>query len=543
MKMKMKKYIEISLLITVLTFGLNISKALADSKEELAAIYVAFGKGEYDEALGKAEKLKGNADNDVKAMAFYWIGLIYSNKQEYDQAIPNFQNALQFKVTAKDIHYQLGQALYASQDMEKAKVQFLKSQELNFKPETSLYYSGYISQILENYKDAINYYKKIIANKADAEKIKKSALFQMAEVRYYLLKEKKLKEVPEKEKLINEILPLYKKAKEYDENDPLTFTVTAKIADIQKAHKIDLTPRMNNGRIIQKDSFTARIGLDLTYDTNIILRADETTASPANKDSFLYKVSPFAKYQWEIDKTYFVTPEIGYSYKYHARRHSPNVYKNDNYSIDPAIRNSYEHTLFGDKASVMFEIEYNYTAQDYGATKDLRYYSQHYQFILGEKFNLFKFGETTFQAKGKDKNSYTISSKSQTLTINLSQSINMPNGYALTVALNADFERFKTTPTSDANTYKLTLSPVIPERFFTYYTIAPAFNVTVADPRNTRPTKGLEQTYNPSLKLKRNWNGLDMDINYGYTNKYSKDKTTSAYSKHEIGLATTYNFR
>jgi tetratricopeptide (TPR) repeat protein len=157
-------------------------------------------KGNYTEAITILNADSGIADQS------YFLGICYSRLQEFDKAILSFQKSVEEKSSKTDLYYEYGQALYAANELKKARSQFQESFRLNFNPAGSLYYIGHISQMLEEYKQAQASFEKIIRDYSSDLKMKQIALFQFVETTLILMKDKS------PENIAKYIIPSLKKA-------------------------------------------------------------------------------------------------------------------------------------------------------------------------------------------------------------------------------------------------------------------------------------------------------------------------------------------
>tara|TARA_Y100001954_G_C15828675_1_gene613666 strand:- start:2270 stop:3862 length:1593 start_codon:yes stop_codon:yes gene_type:complete len=521
-------------LFLITTLFLVPLEASVENKKNLAEIYFHYSNAEYDEAIKKVRKLKQAPK--AFGVASYWEGKIYSKTQEYEKANFSFKNALKRKVKIGDLFYLYGQSLYASQNLEIARKAFLTSAIRNkYKEAPSYYYSGIISELLEDNKKAKKYYKRILRIKNDNDKLKKPALFQIANLNYKKTLQTK-NEQRLKRLVIKTILPQFEKARLYKQEAPLTAKVVQRINEIKVKHKIDLPGKMINGRPIPKKPFSGNLSVGGKNDSNILSVSSE---DPSLESASFTELSTNLKYQFNAKKTYSFITSLGFSTKQHIQRDNPSIYQNDNLSVDSAFSFIWEQTTFNKMSKTMVDLEYNHTLQDPNSTKKLVYYSKHLLLSIGHEFQLFSTGSTAFKFKFKKKEAYSTSLDSNAMTINLNQNLKLGKTLNLAVTFNADFNVYKEAPSSDTDEYKLSFAPTFTKKSFWGLSLAPSYSFSITN-NVFDSTKGIESSHDPSLTITKPWKNLSTNINYAYTKKVSKD-SSSSYTKHIMGVGLTYN--
>lgn len=508
-------------------------EASVPNKKKLAEVYFHYSNAEYDEAIQKIKQLKKSPA--AFGMASYWEGKVYSKTQEYEKANASFKNALRKKIKTEDLLYLYGQSLYASQDLKMARKAFLTSAiKRKFKLSPSYYYSGIISELLEENKRAKKYYKKILEIKSDDDELKKPALFQIANLNYS--RALQIKNNQKQRGIVKEsILPQFEKARDYKKEAPLTAKVVRRINEIKMKHKIGLPGKMTNGRPMPKKAFSGSIGVGGKNDTNILsVSNDDSSLEPGS----FTEISANLKYQLTAKRTYSFIPGLGVSAKQHLTRDNPSIYQNDNLSIDPTFSFIWEQSAFNKMSKTMVDLEYNHTLQDPNSAKQLVYYSKHLLISFGYDFQPFSIGATTFKFKFKKKEAYSSSLDSHTTTISFNQNLKMGRTSNLALTLNADFNVHKESPSSDTDEYKLTLSPSFSKSLFWNLSFSPSYSLTVIN-NVFNSTKGVESSHDPSMTITKSWGKLSANINYAYTKKISNDESSS-YAKHILGFGLNY---
>ncbi|MCK5883276.1 MAG: hypothetical protein KAG61_06275, partial [Bacteriovoracaceae bacterium] len=351
--------------------------------------YIAYQKERYDKVLDimSAIKFQGKRERALRA---YMMGLSFSRVEEFRSALRSFKIALSLGAVQKDINYEMGQALYAINELNMAKNKFIDSYNVGFKKIPSLYYLGHISQLLDQSVQAKKYFLKVASSEKADNNLRQVSTFQLAEVIFakfsdsnYLIK-----------KVVRRyVLPLLNEAIVIDQKSPLADEIRKRKAEILRTYKLN-TIILSNGREISKKRLMLNIGLSEKYDNNITYAADDIAASTTIKESSLISEGRVnATYNLVPNRSWVITPSINGTYvKHHKNR--PLVYTNDYYQWSLGMGNSFEHTLFEKAASFLLDIDYSYKAKDYQASKSLEFYEEVYELSFGERFRFFKSGDT-----------------------------------------------------------------------------------------------------------------------------------------------------
>jgi tetratricopeptide (TPR) repeat protein len=514
--------------IITLVFLSSSSLAFADAKSELSKTYALYKKGAYPQAIQLLSQIKG--DNETQALTEYWTGLCHARMQQFDKAIPRFKLASQLGTKIEDLDYEMGQALYASQDLKSAREAFQRSLAKKYKLGASTYYAGFISQMLEEYPKALLYYKEIQNIEEDVDKVKQPALFQISEVRLVMAELTK-DPTAKRERVLNVVLPSYKRVVAFNSSTPVAEQATARINEIN--HRYGVAQQSSVG--------STKVSMDTKYDSNVVTQADEAVTQVSNTGSFTQKVAANASFKLPFDIPVSITPDIAMSYTLHLNRAAPSVYQNDNLAMTPAIRTKYDHSVLGNVASALFDFEMNYMLRDYRQEHGLPFYSRYFNFVLGERVKLFSFGSTIAKANFKLYSSYDEGQNAIDPGISLTQSISAPGNTGISVTYSMDYNR-ASDATNDRMTYRLSPSINMPQLFWEIDLNA-ALDLTVLDTRNQKATRGWEKAISPSLTATRQFGpSLFGNLNYAYTKNISADKENYAYSKHVTGLGLSYKF-
>lgn len=526
----MKKVVK---LFTLLLF-ISSFNTFAQTKEELIAkFYNDFKSASYVNSLATLESLEKIPGQE--AFSYYWKGVILNKLQRYVDAAKEFQKAESFKANFKDMYYEYGQALYAADNLELARKAFGKSVMNKHMTATSLYYMGFISQNLEDYKTAVKYYKEIESLPIEEKKdVVQASQFQIGEV-YLVQAEKDSKP----KKLVKKfVIPQFKTAYNTDAHSGLADQIKKRIEEIEIKHGL-LIDKMANGRPTNKPRLYLKLAEEFKYDSNVILQTSGTQNVAEDKSAPISKTEVMARYSFYPNHRFSIIPEFKWNYSKHYGD-QPKIYKNDNYTLAPAVRSSYEYVMFGKMSSHLFDYDYNYNARDVYQKKDLQFNNRSYTFMFGQKWNFFAFGETTLRYKKKQFYSYLETGDTKTVTFGLEQLVNLPRGNVLFII--ASFDQNKVRDNSqDTDVKMLRLDWIVP-RIKDWVTPTLSYTYMLNDPIYQREDRGVEKMQTPGIKLTRAFGKVRANAKYEYTKNVSKNKLLYDYEKQVYGLELEYLF-
>ncbi|MBI3534065.1 MAG: tetratricopeptide repeat protein [Deltaproteobacteria bacterium] len=523
----------ILVLLVISSLGLG-AEAPSKLNPKLTEVYTLYNKGVYPQAILLLDKILIEAPNlNDKGLLDYWLGICNSKQQNYIKAISHFEKAILKGMQATDIYYELGQAQYTVNQLKTAKNSFKKSMQNKYKTGAALYYIGSISQILEEFAEAENSYQEILKLDQDNDKVKQAALLQLAEIGLIPLEKLKDKKI-KNEKILNTVIPAYKKAKNYDLETAVAKQAQTKIDELEQLLGQEVA-HFKNGMPMPQKLFTFKCSEELKYDTNVVTQADQAITLVSNKASALLKSEIFTKFEKIIEDSWSISPEIYINHTIHAQRTTPSVYQNDQVSLSATLKNRYEHTWLKQPAGFSFDMDYNLLLRDYQQNHSYLFYSRYYNFTLSERTKIFSAGNTTLSGNLK---LYANESEGLNATNpagTLSQLFDLTPEWNLLILFNIDYNRARD-QTNDKLTYKLSTSLNKLNLFWDINTTF-GFDFSYINTKQQLSSRGYEKTLSPSLTFRKNWtNMLSTALSYNFTRNISLDTQNYAYSKHIIGL-------
>lgn len=519
----------------------NISLA---SEEQLKEIYKNYVTGNFQLALQELDTFK-TKDKKLQGTQFYWKALCNARLQKFSEAIRLFEQTKNFGFEALDLDYEYGQALYAMNQLDKARSAFEKSVNKGFKRPTSLYYVGHIAQIQEEYQIAKTAYEKILKDSESEVSLIQFARFQIAEVLLAMAeqKEEKKENKDELSKIVQKyILPQFEKAIAVNPDSQSAIDIKRRMEEVKKQHGLDPNV-LKNGRQLPPQAWELSLSQKISYDNNITQATDLPTVKTTQKESYIFDTELFAKYRWVFKRRFVANPEVRITRSKYGDQETPEVYTNDSYAFAPALRLRDEHKLFGEMASSLLDFEYNYTSRDRLSKHQYLYYGSAWTESIGEKFKFFSGGETTLKIKFKQYTAYDSNLDSKSITPSISQIFFLPKlKHLLLVLIQSDMTTVND-DTQSADNHLFRFDYIVPEFYNNFWSLQASFALTLTDPKIGKETRGLEKTYNPSLKLTRNISpACQASLSYDYTKKNSKDEATYAFTKNVTALEIRYSF-
>lgn len=493
----------------------------------------AFSAGRYQTTINELEGVEVTDKN--AGLIHYWKGISYARLQDYNEANKNFAQALKLKYEPVDIHYEYGQALFASEKLKLARFHFKESLRKRFKRGVCLYYMGYISRELGEKKTAFQLFKRMDRlTQAERDEVEQAGELQIADL-YIEQVEKKRDAFRAVE---GYVIPQLEKALAVNPASALAPAIKDRIIGLQRKYDLVLF-NLRNGRPALNPPYFIRLAQEVGLDSNVTFAPTETTIAKSKQSSPFSRTDVLGRYTFYIDDYFSVSPELRFNYTYYTHR-IPEIYRNDNYFLAPALRTAYEHTYDGKPASLLFDYEYGEARRDVEAKKELVFSSRSHTLMLGERLNVFERGETIVRLRHRNFESYVPSLDSKTLSLVLEQIIAFKQS---TLLFYGSYDRTRVSESiydTDALTVR---GDLIFDRVRDWFTPSLGFGITRTDPINNQKERGVEYLVNPSARLSRTigqrWRGT---LKYDYMKNGSKDETNFQFVKSIYSFELEYLF-
>lgn len=512
-------------------------EAFAEDKLFQKAVSL-YGQGKYQATVEELDRLKKEVSSkNTKTLSFiaYWKGMSLNRLQEFDLAAIQFQSSLDFGYIPLDLHYELGQAYFALEKFYFAKIHFNESFKRDFKKGTCLYYLGYLSHELGDDQDAKAYYLLIRRlNDQDAGETRQAAELQISDI--------ELAQAEKQPAVFNvikdQVIPQYERALRVNETSNLAPKIKEKIINLQRKYELVLF-QLRNGRAALIPPYFLRAAQEFGYDTNVTFTPTETTIASSKQGSGFSKSEVLGRYTFYYKNFFSIAPETRLNYTRYTNR-IPEIFRNDNYFLAPAIRSAYEHTLFGNAASILLDYDFNYAQRDVQATETLDFSSSAHLFMLGERFKFFSVGETVVRLKERQFKSYIPLSNSKTLSLVVEQTVGLKNS---TLLLYSGLDRTRVNREAfDSNALTMRVDWLLPS-YRDWFNPSVAMGLTLTDPINDRSNRGMEKNISPGLKFSRALGkGFRLNSRLEHQRNISKDRKNFYYKRNIGGIELEYIF-
>jgi tetratricopeptide (TPR) repeat protein len=500
-----------------------------------------FSEGKYQATVQELESVEAkltqenNPNRSLWGLAAYWKGISQARLQNYPAAIESFERAIGYEYKPEDIHYEYGQALFASEKLTEARLQFRESVKRKFKRGVSLYYIGYISRELRDYKKAVTFFKAIDKlgpeEKAD---VKQAAEMQIADI-YLLEMERHRDAFRAVEKYV---IPQYEVALRVNPESNLAPIIREKIVNLQRKYDLILF-NLRNGRPVLNPPYFLRLSMEAGVDTNVTFAPTETTIAKSRQSSAFGRTDAIGRYTFYHRNYLSVAPELRFNYTRYLNR-VPEIHRNDNSLIAPALRTAYEHTLWKKPASVLLDYEYSEARRDINAKKELEFSSRSHVLMLGERFNFFETGESIVRLRRRIFQSFDSSSDATTTSFVFEQIVGLKTN-TLLFFLSYDRTRVDNS-LFDTNAVSFR-ADFIAGRIWDLFTPSVGLGLTSSDPVNNRAVRGRELLVNPSARVSRmfgkSWRG---NLKYDWQKLNSRDERNFAFKKQIYSAELEYLF-
>lgn len=518
----------------------NSSEINSASKNALFKTAVdLFAQGKYQstvEELKSIEAKEGKSGSkQTLGLIHYWKGICYNRLQDFAESISSFDKSLQLEYAPVDIHYEYGQALFAAEKLADARIQFRESLKRKFKRGVSLYYIGYISKEMGERKKAFTFLKSIEKlDESESKEVKQAAEMQIGDI--YLEQVEKRSDAFKSVEAT--VIPQYQKAMDIEPESSLAPVIQEKIVKLQRKYDLILF-KLRNGRPTLSPPYFVRVAQEFGNDSNVTFSPADTTISKSKQASGYSKTDFIGRYTFYHKDFFSIAPEFRFNNTYYFNR-VPEIYRNDNYLMAPAIRTAYEHELWKKPASFLVDYDYNEARRDVQAKKKLEFSSRSHTFMIGERFNFFESGESIIRLRHRMLESYLSASDSKLTSIVFEQiksmKVNTLLFYFSYDRMRVDNDAFDT----NAFTFR---TDVIFARIRDWFTPSLGLALTSTDPINDRSNRGRELLFNPSGRIsktfKKNWRA---NLKADYQKNQSKDKENFAYTKTIYAFELEYLF-
>ncbi len=521
------------LLLLSLAFIFTMQVFANDALEKASQSLMA---GQFQASLNILEAQK-NLKGKELAQKNYLAGICYARLGQFPKAVELLSLSAKANFDAQDLWYELGQVLYASNDLENSRKAFLKSIDKKFKSDVSHYYVAHISQVLEQLELAKKHYSAIIDDAKAQPALKQVAQFQVAEVLTAHADGKS----NARELIRDKVLPLYEKALAMNPAGESAPDIKRRMTEVKAKYRLDPNIFVN-GRPIPQKRYVAQLTEKVTYDNNMTLATDLPSRQASKKDSFAFKSTADLNYNWFVNQEYGINPGLTYNWTRHSDRDSTEVYTNDGWDLNLFVRNKREHEIEGKAATFNFNIDYDQSQKDRLAKGENIFFSRAYSFSVGESLSIFSFGPTAATLKYRTSKGFSTAADNDTKSLTLMQTYLRKNSDLMIMLFVYSQNRLPNAATSDTNSYLFSFSYIVPE-IWPRFILNAGMSLTLLDTMQQKATRGTEKSWSPNIKItRRSGENLRVSLFYTHIVNQSLDTTSYDYNKQQYGFEFNYLF-
>jgi len=506
--------------------------------------YANEGELERQIAAGKCSEVMSQIEKESAGMKAYHRGLCHLVSQDFNKADEELLKSYNIfkqqgnKGRPAALLYNLANAFYGNNKLKRARQAYLDSAQINYQLHNSYYYAAYTSQLLEEFDEAIKYFK-ILANDSKAgPDVQQVSTFQMADA--YLLKAESDKKDTQ-EFVKQYVISNYEKAINIAPKGRMVPDIAKKMNDIKAKYHLDPNILIT-GRRIPDNKVQAFLSQTVTYDNNMTLATDLPTLQASSKDSYIFKSSVSAGRQFFAKQRYTLVPNISYNWTRHTDQDNSSVYQNDGYDYTLSLKTRTEHFAFAQPAGLLIEADYNKTYRDFRSLHDPDVFSKAWSLSVGDSFSYFKLGGTTVTYKYRSSTGYIASLDNRAHSLTLVQTHLRPNQHLIIFLFVGTLTRLPSAPRNDTDSYMFRLDYIIPE-ILPKFILNPSLSMTLLDTKEQKASRGVERNLTPGVKLTRkSGDHVQTSIFYNYTNNQSKNESANEYKKVQYGFELKYIF-
>ena len=468
------------MLKTLLTFllALNAFGLELTFKEELAQKYKS---ANYLEIIDLTNKIDKSLNRD--GYISYKRGSSLLELNLFIEAKRFLLDAVKKNNLEKDIFYKLGQIYFALEKYKKSRIYFKKSIQRRYEVAVSLYYIGFSSSKLKDYKTAVKIYNTIEKLPLEQKKdVIQAARLQIADIYYNQVKQK----AGIFSSMRDYVIPQYEKALDWDRESILANDIRQKIREIEQRYEIVLY-RMRNGRPTAIPRYFLKGGFNLGYADNVNFLSDAQKESLESEkvSSPFVGTSLFARYSLYPNSRFSASPELGLDYRKYINSNSE-ISANDEVSLNFGTFFTFEHFLFDEASTTSLRINYNLRTLDSENDSSFSDQENYFTATLSEEFQYFKNNPTVLRFSHTTLKSEIDSKNSSTNSLILEQLVNFKS-FSYYLFTSYDLIRYTSNDSFDSNNITIR-NDFLFYSFLDFINLGPYFSYRMSD--NFNSSKG-----------------------------------------------------
>ena len=467
-----------------------------------------------------------------RAAAAYLSGMSYTKYNQLSSALKSFERSIRYQFTNPQVYFEKGKVLLAMDKLDESYKAFQQSIKRNNKVVLSSYYLGWIRELQDDLKGALEHYDQVMTLPNLDAQTAQSVQIRRAEI-YEKISENSQLDTRVRNAILNQ--KVVGPAKNSIKLDPTTTNAKRLNEFLQKLEQKFNLPSLIPFKVGSMGHYL-RLNQYFSYDTNVPGVPDDVSQF---RDSMLASSIFVYKHYFSTLKGLTHTPEVRINYATHFETNIPTIYSEDSYTIGPSFRNAYKHKLWGRQSTFVFDLETSYTAKDYNQDKSKEFFNRSIKFNIGENIKFLKFGSTNFKLRQDYRTFFDESLNSKTFTIFVNQLINLQGNRTVSLIANGDFTSADTSVNS-TNSYMLRTDYLHPNLIGSWE-LQTALTFLGTDTQEQSDIRGFETNISYEMEWRRKFfNDFEFAVNYNYMVNSSKDEANFSYDKHLFALELQY---
>ena len=513
--------------LLIFLLALNAFGAQLSFKEILAQKYKA---KKYLEIIELTDKIDKNLNRD--GYISYLRGSSLLELKLFIEAKKFLLDAVQKKNLEKDIFYKLGQIYFALEKYKKSRIYFKKSIKRRYEVGISLYYIGFSSSKIKDYKTAVKIYNTIEKLSLEQKKdVLQAARLQIADIYYDQVKQK----AGIFSSMRDYVIPQYEKALDWDRDSVLANDIRQKIREIEQRYEIVLY-KMRNGRATAIPRYFLKGGFNFGYSDNVNFLNDTEKESLESSQvgSAFVGTSLFARYSLYPNSRFSASPQLGVDYRKYLNSNSQ-ITANDEVSLNLGSFFTFEHFLFDEASTTSLRLNYNFRALDSDGDSSFSDQENYFTATLSEEFQYFKNNPTVLRFSHTSLKSEVDFKNSSTNSLILEQLVNFKS-FSYYLFTSYDLIRYTSNDSLDSNNITIR-NDFLFYSLFDLVNLGPYFSYRLSDNFNSSRDSVSTLTFGVNINrpiAKKVY--LNMDI---LTESQSNDPATD-YTNNRLFLSVDY---
>ncbi len=479
---------------------------------------------------------------NYQAAIHFWLGKIKYKLGFFLEARIHLEASLEALAPAlPEIYFDYANILYNLQELKEARHQFELSAFNNYKKVDSLYYVGFISQLLDEIDLAKKTYYTLSKMPNMEPHMRQIVSFALAEIEFEQAKKIKNKK-NQQTTFEKKIVPLLQETLKIDTQSRLVFEIYKKLIEARKLSG-EIIPPENyaNNQPFDSTKWNIYTSQNFGYDSNVIALANSSTLPVSQKSSLFSRNNVQVRKAWILSDRFFFAPEVDSTLLYYLNQKESLVYKNNSWSNNVAIRSRMEYSILGSPTATGIDAEWNRFQRNTNGKGNLTLFSNTYTISVHQRLQLTTLGFTklTLAYRSFKATSDTLDASNPAITLN--QLLIFSNVISMNILLGFNWYNAKTPFFAHHDirlSYALFVMNSIP-----HWNLFFALDYVWANTLSSRYVRGYEKTIIPSCNISYSISQLfSLDMSYSQINNLSLDHINFDYRRSLVNLMLSLRF-